>query len=90
MRVKWTVAALSDLERVRIYIGHFNPTAARRMAERLVAAADSLADFPERGRPIGSGRRELIIVHPYVIRYRVLGDQVLVLRIRHGRQASAW
>jgi len=89
MRVSWTLAALSDLARVRTYIGHFNPTAARRFAERLVAAADSLMDFPERGRPIGSSRRELVIVHPYVIRYRIAGDQMLILRVRHGRQASS-
>jgi plasmid stabilization system protein ParE len=28
--------------------------------------------------------RELAIVHPYLIRYRVRNDAVLILRIRHG------
>jgi hypothetical protein len=28
--------------------------------------------------------RELVAVHPYIIRYEVIGDWVQVLRIRHG------
>jgi len=32
------------------------------------------------------GLRELTIIHPYLIRYRVRNDTVLVLRIRHGAQ----
>jgi plasmid stabilization system protein ParE len=56
------------------------------MGLRLLAAGESLSRFPERGRPIGL-RRELVIVRPYVIRYRVLPDRVEILTIRHGAQA---
>jgi len=56
------------------------------MAERLLAAADSLEEFAERGRPIDEGRRELTIIRPYLIRYRVAGDAVFILRIRHAAQ----
>ena len=86
MDVIWAPAALADLHRIRTYIGHFNPAAARRMGFRLVEAGDSLAAMPERGRPIGRGRRELVAVWPYVIRYQVRGESVWILRIRHGRQ----
>lgn len=61
--------------------------AAQRMAERLLAAADDLSEHAERGRPIGKGRRELAVVWPYLIRYRIDGDVVYILRIRHGAQA---
>jgi plasmid stabilization system protein ParE len=47
---------------------------------------DSLQAFPERGRPVAGGLRELPTVPPYIIRYRVAGDAVLILRIRHGRE----
>lgn len=87
MQVRWTEAALTDLERIRSYIGHFNPSAARRMAARLIEAANSLDSFPERGRSIGRGRRELTVVWPYVIRYRIADEHVVILRVRHGAQA---
>jgi len=30
------------------------------------------------------GRRELLSVNPYAIRYRVVGDAVEIVTIRHG------
>ena len=86
MQVVWTVAARDDLRAIRDYIRQFNPAAARRIAIALVAAADSLTELPERGRPAGTGRREVVSIWPYVIRYQVLGDRVVILRVRHGRQ----
>jgi plasmid stabilization system protein ParE len=50
----------------------------------LIAFADSLAEFPHRGRTAEDGRREMTIVRPYVLRYRVEGETVVILRIRHG------
>ena len=31
--IVWTVAALRDVQGIRAYIGQFNPTAARRVAD---------------------------------------------------------
>lgn len=83
-RILWTDEAVGHLEAIVTYISAFNPDAARRLAERLIAAADSLAEFSERGRDAGGGRREMTIVWPYILRYRVEGDTVFILRIRHG------
>jgi toxin ParE1/3/4 len=85
-RIVWSEPARNDLQSIRAYIGQFNPTAAQRMAVRLLAAADSLSDYPDRGRPIGKGRRELTIIWPYLLRYRIANDAVFILRIRHGAQ----
>lgn len=84
MQVSWTRSAIADLGRIRAYIGQFNPYAAEKMSERLFDAGNSLADFPERGRPAGRADRELVSVWPYVIRYRIVGRTILVLRVRHG------
>lgn len=86
MRIILTRLALADLRGIRDYIAQFNPAAAKELATGLVAAADSVANFPERGRPIARGRRELLAVWPYVIRYRIARDTVVILRVRHGRQ----
>jgi plasmid stabilization system protein ParE len=87
VEVIFAPAAVADLVFIRGYIGRFNPAAARRMADRIKVAAISLADFPERGRPIGGNRRELSVVPPYVIRYRIKGRTVQILRIWHGAQS---
>jgi len=83
-RIIWTDEAVSNLEAIAEYITAFNPAAAQRLALRLIEAADSLDKFSERGRDIGGGMRELPIIWPYVIRYRVDGDRVIILRVRHG------
>lgn len=85
-RIIWSESARRDLEGIRAYITIFNPAAARRMAERLLAAADSLEEFGDRGRPVSGGRRELLTIRPYLIRYRIAGDVVYILRIRHAAQ----
>ena len=83
-RIVWTEEAISHLEAIVAYISAFNPLAAVRLGERLIEVADSLAEFSERGRDVGSGRREMTTVWPYVLRYRVEGDAVIILRVRHG------
>ena len=87
VQIVWSRRALSDLLSIRAYIGRLNPLAARRMTARLQAAASGLDEHSERGRPAGSGMRELTVVPPYVIRYQVTEGTVLILRIKHGAQA---
>jgi toxin ParE1/3/4 len=69
----------------RRYIGNFNPYAARDMADRIIEAANSLATFPYRGRQVpGTSLRETTLARPYIIRYRVDPDRVVILRVRRG------
>jgi toxin ParE1/3/4 len=83
--VVWTFAALADLEGIRRYIGNFNPYAAQDMAARIIEAGNSLANFPYRGRSVpGTQLRETTLARPYIIRYRVEPNRVLILRVRHG------
>jgi len=83
-KIVWTEEAISHLEAILAYVSAFNPGAASRLGERLIAVADSLAAFSERGRDAGEGRREMTSVWPYILRYRVKSDTVIILRIRHG------
>lgn len=66
------------------YVRDFSPAAAARLDMQFVDVAERLATFPEPGRPIGRGRREILVVKPYVIRYVVVADEVRILSIRHG------
>lgn len=76
--------AVADVRGIENYVEQFNPLAAQRLAQRLINAGDSLKLFPERGRPVGRGRRELLSVKPYLIRYRVEGEDVVIMSVRHG------
>lgn len=65
-----------------------NPSAAQRFRERMATAWRLLADHPRAGRPgLVSGTRRLVIL-PYVITYREAAASIVILDIRHGRQAE--
>jgi addiction module RelE/StbE family toxin len=82
--VIWTEAALANVRAIRAYIEQFNPAAARKLAGALVAAGDSLRHSPHRGRPVrNTDMRELVTSYPYIIRYSVIDDTVVILRVRH-------
>jgi len=83
--VEWSQRALRDPEGIHAYIGQFAPQAAERFTLRLIAAVESLATQPDRGRPAGRFR-ELVAVSPYVVRYRVTQGGVQIARIKHGAQ----
>lgn len=88
MKLRWTLPALQDRNRIFDHIEQHNPTAAVRLDERIGSQIESLSLHPRSGRP---GRvndtRELVVSHtPYIVAYRVLEDAVLILRILHGSQ----
>ncbi len=86
--VVWSDAALANLDAIEAYIRQFSPLAAQRMAQRLLMAAWGLEQAPERGRSITRNRRELTIIPPYLIRYRIDGEQVVILEVRHAARRS--
>jgi toxin ParE1/3/4 len=54
------------------------------VAPSLLDAGSSLENFRHRGRLVrNSGMRELVTSYPYVIRYHVTGDNVVILGVRH-------
>ncbi|MBB3691545.1 type II toxin-antitoxin system RelE/ParE family toxin [Sphingomonas sp. BK580] len=81
--------ALTEVERIVAYVEMFDRRAAERLKHRLYRLADSLTDFPQRGRLMRDGSRELATVPPYLLRYDVVGDMVYVLSVRHGARRTA-
>lgn len=89
MRIRWLPEAIDDLQRLHDFIAPHSEQAANNAIQTLLAAAKSLTDFPEKGRPWGyePGFRELSVrfgAKVYVIRYRVKNAEVLVIRIWHS------
>ncbi len=83
-QVIWSPTALRQIEAIHDYIARDNPPAAIKMAELLYEAGSSLGVLPYRGRAVPGTRMRELIVLPYIIRYQVDGNRVLVVRVRHG------
>jgi plasmid stabilization system protein ParE len=90
MKVIISLPAAADLDCLISFLLKNNPTAASRAATTLRSAIRSLDTIPERGGPSKLlDTRELIVPFgrsAYVVRYSVASDEVIVLRIWHGRE----
>ena len=91
MRLLWLPEALDDLERLFEFLLERDPVAAERAMRSIESGAESLMEFPERGRPMGdeTGRRELLIpfgAGAYVLRYRFYREEVVIIRVWHSRE----
>lgn len=87
-KVVWTDEAIDHLEAIVTYVSVYDPAAAERLGRKLIELADSLMEFPERGRDAGDGKREMVTVWPYILRYRIEAESVIILRIRHGARGE--
>ncbi|MBF0252077.1 MAG: type II toxin-antitoxin system RelE/ParE family toxin [Alphaproteobacteria bacterium] len=91
-QVTFSPAALRDLERLRAFLRPKNPAAAKRAAAAIIQTIQTLAAHPEIGRPTGNlDERELLIDFGqagYIAAYRLDGDMIVVLAVRHGREAG--
>ncbi|MBI0473769.1 type II toxin-antitoxin system RelE/ParE family toxin [Sphingomonas sp. MA1305] len=88
MRVKWTLPALGDIRGIDEWLSkEANPGVALRLISAVRARAAFLRDFPRAGRPLPSGHRLLRVRNsPYLLRYRIVGNAVEVLRVHHERE----
>ena len=87
MRLRWTRRAERDLDEIAAYIGQDSPAAAARVVLELIDQVEGLLpEQPAIGRPGRVlGTRELVIGDlPYVIPYRVRGNDLEILRVLHA------
>ena len=86
MRVRWLNAARRDLDAAMEYIAREDLDAAVKMYAHIRERVAALANCPETGRPGRVfGTRELVIGgYPYIVPYRVRGNEVQVLCVFHA------
>jgi plasmid stabilization system protein ParE len=82
---------MADLDAIRRYVERDRPLAAARLVSRLLDAAESLAEHPERGStPRDARLRELgyrvVFAEPYVLFYKIGLRVVRVYRVLHGHR----
>ncbi len=88
-----SAAAERDLEELYDYIAEFDsPASADAVIERLLAAAESVSRFPERGAyprellALGIRDYRQVYFKPYRVIYRVLGKRIVIDLIVDGRR----
>jgi toxin ParE1/3/4 len=88
MRIRWTPAAIADLQHINDYLKEQHPQYRDQTVRKIYAAIQSLKEWPNRGRAGGEeGTRELSFPPlPYVAVYRVKDQNIEVLRVWHGAQ----
>jgi len=88
MQLRWTDAAVDDLERIADYLFEQTPAHAERLAFQIYDAPQALLQFPLRGRAGRKpGTREFILPSiPYLLVYTVSDTLIHIVRILHGSQ----
>jgi addiction module RelE/StbE family toxin len=86
-KVIWSPTALADLEALMEYIAKDSPLTAVRFGDRLIERVDQLALHPSSGSFVpeieGKVYREIYQAN-YRIIYRVQGDAVYLVALRHA------
>jgi len=91
-RVIYVPAAIRDIERLRRFLRPMSPDAARRAGEAIRQGVKMLGAHPRIGRLIEDlpeQYREWLIDFGdsgYVVRYRIDGDVVAILAVRHQKE----
>lgn len=83
----WKQIALVDRRRIIAHIANDKPLAAVEFGDLLMEKANQLDQHPNIGR-VGriQGTRELVVHPNYLLIYRVVGQIVEVLRVKHAAQ----
>ncbi|AAS96510.1 MULTISPECIES: type II toxin-antitoxin system RelE/ParE family toxin [Nitratidesulfovibrio] len=86
-RVRWLRLALRDMDAIMEHIAKDDAATAHEVASRILQACNTLSHSSERGRAGRvPGTRELVMVAlPYIVAYRVVRDEVHILRVLHHR-----
>ncbi len=87
MTVRWTEAALADLQAAEAYIARHSQQYARAMVERIFDRSELLASHPRLGPVVPEYEEEILrelFVDPSRIVYRLLDEQVDIVAVVHG------
>ena len=93
-RLKWSPPALLDVRRLYEFLAPKSRAAAKRAVKAIRQGIKALSKHPEIGRPVEEMPpefREWVIEFghgAYVALYHYDGKEVVILAVRHGREAG--
>lgn len=92
--LRWTPQSLRDIARLHDFLADRSRDAASRAVKAIREGVKLLENHPEMGRPVDEMPvefREWVIEFSsgaYIALYRYDGKEVLILAVRHGREAG--
>jgi plasmid stabilization system protein ParE len=90
MALIWLPEAQADIQRLFDFLIDVNPIAAGKAVRLIRDGVNRLREHPRLGRPMDDSlRRELFLPFvggAYILRYRLEGDTVVIIRVWHGRE----
>jgi plasmid stabilization system protein ParE len=85
----WSPEAIEDIEGIAAYIERDSHWYAKAIVSKLIAAAESIPEYPQLGRVVpelsDANIRERV-VHRYRLIYRLEETRVVIAAVIHGRQ----
>ncbi|QEA40286.1 type II toxin-antitoxin system RelE/ParE family toxin [Pistricoccus aurantiacus] len=92
--LKWSTRSLNDMQRLHRFLAYKDQDAASRAIKSIRYGVRVLAHQPQAGRPIDDMEpeyREWLIDFGnsgYIVRYRIDNDTIILLAIRHQKEAD--
>ena len=86
MRVRFAPRAYNDLAAILDYIDARSPQGARNVKRTIQKAIEVIGQAPEAGRPSGVADTRVLPAgrYPYLIYWRIEGEEAWLLHIRHA------
>ena len=88
MKLRFAPRAHADIADIHQYIAQHNTAAATAVVRQIRSTSQLLARYPGLGREtnISSVRVFPTARYPYLVYHRVMGDELIIIHIRHGRR----
>jgi toxin ParE1/3/4 len=91
VRLRYTHKALAELDGILDYIKQRSPQGAQRVQARIQAVTNLLAEHPKSGQATSNPilRRIVVAPYPYLIFYKAIEGEVVIIAIRHSARDPA-
>jgi len=91
VKLRYTLRAAAELDKVLAHIEAQSPQGARRVQARIQAIINLLLQHPHAGQLTSKGRLRRMVAspYPYLIFYRVTEDEIVIHGVRHGARSPS-
>jgi toxin ParE1/3/4 len=91
VKIRYTLRAAAELERILVYVDERSPKGAQRVKQRLLETTTLLLQHPEAGALTSNRRLRRIVVYPYpyLIFYQATERELIIHGVRHSARDPA-
>jgi len=93
MKVRYSTLALAELDAILGELSAVNSSAAQRFSDRIQQVGERIGRFPLGFQEVAERpgvHRVPMVRYPYLIFYKIIAEEVVVLRVIHGARKEPW